>query len=158
MSLSSIIKDWCESIDSKAFEQLFTDGTDRCLKAFSEVSNDEVGFISNLARIATDLRIDDWTEDTINDFQKTIIRYKNTAEAFSSDDSVTEKNAEANSYQVTFVSEDGNTVTKRFERAEKTKRGTLLYNQILSNLDSMGQSITEQEKRQIIMDILNKLC
>ena len=63
-----------------------------------------------------------------------------------------------NSYQVTFVSEDGKTTTKRFERTERSKRGSLLYNQILANLDSMGQSISEQEKRQIIMDILNKLC
>lgn len=38
MSLSSVIKDWCESIDQSAFEQLFTDGTDRCLGLFKNIS------------------------------------------------------------------------------------------------------------------------
>ena len=41
MSLSSVIKDWCESIDQSAFEQLFTDGTDRCLGLFKNISNDD---------------------------------------------------------------------------------------------------------------------
>lgn len=158
MSLASIIKDWCESLDGKAFEQLFSDGTDRCLKLFSSVSNDDTETVINLARIATDLRLEDWTENTIEKFLETVGQYKSTAEMFSSDNTADITSTDANSYQVTFVSEDGSTVTKRFERTEKSSRGKLLYNQILSNLDSMGQSITEQEKRQILMDILNKFC
>ena len=38
------------------------------------------------------------------------------------------------------------------------KRGKLLFNMVIDALESMGQSITEQEKRQIIMDILKELC
>ena len=158
MSLSSIIKDWCETLDSKVFEQLFSDGTDRCLSLFSSVSNDDSETVINLARIATDLRLEDWTESTIEKFSESVNQYRSTAEMFSSDGTDEVTSGDANSYQVTFVSEDGNIVTKRFERTEKSSRGKLLYNQILSNLDSMGQSISEQEKRQILMDILNKLC
>ena len=39
-----------------------------------------------------------------------------------------------------------------------SNRGKLLYNQITQSLDSMGHAISEQEKRQIIMEILQKLC
>ena len=48
--------------------------------------------------------------------------------------------------------------TKSFERVAYSNRGKLLYNQITQSLDSMGHAISEQEKRQIIMEILQKLC
>ena len=35
----------CEQLDSRVFEQLFTDGTDRCLNLFKNITNDEVDFI-----------------------------------------------------------------------------------------------------------------
>jgi hypothetical protein len=100
----------------------------------------------------TDLRIEDWTEETFNTFTTAMEKYKKTAESFTSGDDKIEADSTANSYQVSFVSEDGNIVTKRFERTETTKRGALLSNQIQASLDSMGQSISEQEKRQILMD------
>lgn len=59
---------------------------------------------------------------------------------------------------LTFIDADGGSITKSFERVESTKRGKLLYNQITQSLDAMGHSITEQEKRQILMDVLKKLC
>lgn len=49
-------------------------------------------------------------------------------------------------------------VTKRFERVENTGKGILLYNQVTAALDSMGRSISNQEKRQILMEILKDLC
>ena len=49
-------------------------------------------------------------------------------------------------------------VTKRFDRVEGTGKGKLLHNQVTAALDSMGRSISDQEKRQILMEILRKLC
>jgi hypothetical protein len=152
MSLSSVIMDWCEQLDERVYEQLFADGTNRCLDLFRSITNDEVDFIKNLSRLATDLRIEDWTEETFNTFTTAMEKYKKTAESFTSGDDKIEADSTANSYQVSFVSEDGNIVTKRFERTETTKRGALLSNQIQASLDSMGQSISEQEKRQILME------
>lgn len=68
MSLPSIIRDWCEKLDQAAFEQLFTDGTDRCLALFRDVTNDEDAFIAKAAKMATDLRLEDWDEDVISMF------------------------------------------------------------------------------------------
>ena len=59
---------------------------------------------------------------------------------------------------ITFVNEDSSTTTRSFERVETSKRGKLLYNQITRALEAMGQSISEQEKRQILMGILQNLC
>lgn len=57
-----------------------------------------------------------------------------------------------------YKDESGNSVTKRFTKIEGSKRGKLLYNAIISQLDSMGQAISEQEKRQILMEILKEMC
>lgn len=53
---------------------------------------------------------------------------------------------------------DGSAITKSFERVEYSNRGKLLFNQITQSLDSMGHALSEQEKRQILMEILKKLC
>ena len=157
MSLASIITDWCESLDSKVFEQLFPDGTDRCLRLFRSVTNDEDAFILRLAKLATDLRIEDWDSNTAQKYFKSLSQYKETATKFASR-SETAATEVTSTYQVTFVDDCGVATTKRFDRVEFSAKGKLLYNQITASLDAMGHSISEQEKRQIVMEILKKLC
>jgi len=153
MSLSSVIKDWCETLDQSTFEQLFADGTERCLGLFKNITNDDDLTISRLAKLATDLRIEDWSDNTRELFIENIKRYKDTAENHQST-----KENEASSYQISFADENGAMVTKYFEHTENTKKGKLLYNQVTAALDSMGHSISNQEKRQVLMEILKALC
>lgn len=61
-------------------------------------------------------------------------------------------------YELTYKDENGKAVTKRFAKVEESRRGKLLYNAIISQLDSMGQAIPEQEKRQILMEVLKEMC
>lgn len=157
MSVTSIIKDWCEALDPLVFEQLFSDGTERCLQLFSTITNDEFVFINRLAKLATELRIEDWSEDTYYHFVEEIEKYKNTAENFHSLNQ--EESLEmTDDYQLIFSNVEGEKVTKRFQHTESSKKGKLLYNLIISDIESMGQAISEQEKRQILMDILKKMC
>ena len=157
ISLTSTIKDWCDSIDSDAFEYLFSDGTDKCLSLFRNISNDEEAFIVSLARLATGLRIEDWDSNTINIFAKKLAQYKKSAEEYHKQ-SVKINTETNNLYQVVFVDDAGNSVSKSFERIQFSSRGKLLYNQITQSLDAMGQAISESEKRQILMEVLQKLC
>ena len=156
-SLSSVIKDWCETLDPQVFEQLFENGTNKCLGLFKEVTNDEETFVARLAKAATDLRVEDWDDNTVERFKENLEMYKKTAEEFQSSESESEDSA-ASTYEIRFRSDDGSSEVKRFDRVETSKRGKLLYNSILSEIDSMGYSISEQEKRQILMDILKKMC
>lgn len=158
MSFSSIVKDWCEKLDASVFDQLFTDGTERVLKLFKQISNDDDFTVSSLARLATDLRLEDWDEKNRKMFIDNIKRYKQTAENHHSKKDVQEEVKESSAYQITFSDENGTMVTKRFDRVEETKRGKLLHNQVTAALASMGRSISDQEKRQILMEILKNLC
>lgn len=157
ISLAAIIKDWCDTLDPTVFNQLFNDGTEKCLGLFATVTNDEETFVARLAKATTDLRLEDWDDSTYVSFLEKLKQYKSTAEQYENEGEISEAEV-TNSYQLTFVGEDGSAITKRFEKIDYSNRGKLLYNQITGALESMGQSITEQEKRQILMEILKKLC
>lgn len=157
-SLASVIKDWCETLDSTVYEQLFPDGTEKCLSLFRSMTNDEETFIARLAKVCTDLRLEDWDDNTHGRFTKSLNRYKTTAEQYCSKAEKQGDDHSDNNYQVTFVDEDGAASTKRFDRVEISKRGKLLLNAITSDIESMGHSVSEQEKRQILMEVLKKMC
>ena len=158
MSLASVIKDWCESIDQTAFEQLFTDGTERCLGLFKTISNDDVTTISRLAKLATDLRLEDWDDKIRKLFIKNVKMYKSTAENHHGMEKIKSEGKDSSTYEISFADDNGEMITKRFERVENTGKGKLLHNQVTAALDSMGRSISDQEKRQVLMEILKSLC
>lgn len=157
MSLYSIVKEWCDSIEPTAFDHLFPDGTEKCLSLFKTITNDESTFILRLAKVASGLRIEDWDSSVISKFTNRLKQYRTTAESYKSEKRQIQQGQDTN-YRVTFVDDDGSSVTKSFERIDYSKRGKLLYNQIMQSLDSMGHAISEQEKRQVIMEILKNLC
>ena len=156
-SLTSVIKDWCDSLNPAVFEQLFDNGADRCIGFFREVTNDEKTFVIRLAKLVTDLRIEDWDEKTVDLFTEKLKEYKSTAEEFNGD-ALSDIGNSTNAYSLTYIDENGSFVTKRFDKVEQSKRGKLLMNSLLADIESMGHSIPEQEKRQILMEVLKKLC
>lgn len=156
-SLPSVLKEWSETLDKKSFEQLFPDGTDQFLKLVETATNDEDTLILRLAKLATGLRIEDWDNKTAKVYTAALERYKQTAKAFHSS-VVAETINDTSSYQVTFADEGGKSTTKRFDKVDVSARGKLLFNQITASLEAMGHSISEQEKRQILMEVLKKLC
>ena len=157
ITLTDAVKEWCDRLDPKSFEQLFPDGTDRFLQHLRTMTNDEDLFISRLAKLATGLRIEDWDAKTINQYTEALLSYMRTAKEFHSS-VIAETINDTSSYQVTFADGEGTRKTRRFEKVEVSARGKLLFNQITASLEAMGHSISEQEKRQILMEVLKKMC
>ena len=157
ITLTDAANDWCNQLDPKSFEQLFSDGTDRFLQHLRSMTNDEDLFITRLAKLATGLRLEDWDSKTIKQYTDALARFMKTAKDFHSSVIAETINA-TSSYQVTFADEEGTSTTRRFDKVEVSARGKLLFNQIIASLEAMGHSISEQEKRQILMEVLKKLC
>ena len=156
-SLTAIVKEWGDSLDPKSFEQLFADGTEKFLEHIRNITNDEDLFITRLAKLATGLRLEDWDNKTEESFFKALKTFMGSAKEFH-ETAIAETINETSSYQVTFADEEGRSIVRRFDRVEVSARGKLLFNQITSSLEAMGHSISEQEKRQILMEVLKKLC
>ena len=157
-SLSSVIKDWTEKLEPQVFEQLFKNNTERFLALCKDFSNDEEIFFQKLSQVATGLRLEDWSENTVEQFLERIKEFKLTAENFIHEQKDKLEEKLSTSYELKFVQDDGSQVTKRFDKVEQSVRGKLLYNKITSELDSMGLSISDAEKRQVLMNILKELC
>jgi len=153
----SIIKDWYESLKPTTVNHLFANNEDKVLQLMASVSNDEKSFIKRLAKAVTGLRIDDWDKQTIYEFLDYLSKFKETVLEFDSKSS--EKAfSEAEIYKLAFVDASGTEVVKTFEKTEYTDRAKLLLNAITVELEEMGQAISEQEKRQVLMELLENMC
>ncbi len=158
-TLTSIIKDFVEKLKPTTLNYLFPKEEHKVLQLMSSISNDEKTFIERLAKAVTELRIDDWTEDTIFQFieeleqiKKSVLEYDLTTKQLDS------SAISSNRYKVSFIGKDGQEVVKSFDKTTYSERGKLLYNEIATALEEMGQSISEQEKRQILMEFIEKMC
>lgn len=155
-SLTSIIRDWYEQLSERTRQTLFAGNENHILELMENITNDENSFIQRLAKTVTYLRIDDWNGDTVDVFLRDLKKFKKTIEDFNA--------RKANdvtgttSYEIIFIDKDGEKVPKRFEKTEYSHLAQLLMNEMASHLDEYGQSITEQEKRQVLIELLEKLC
>lgn len=148
-NLTVALREWCTSFDKEIFEQLFPDATDKFLWLIKSTSDEKI-FIARLAKLTTGLSFEDWNERTATIYFDKLAQFKTSAENFHRN--------EGSEQQLIFVDKAGEKTVKRLETVELSSRGKLLFNQITNALDSMGQSISVQEKRQVLTEILRKLC
>ena len=158
-SLKSVSKDWIESLDEQIGKQVFANGTDKFVSLMKNDNLDIYSLLDRLAKIATDLRIEDWNESCEELFFERIDEYKATAEEFSWKKSNASRGKKSgSSYELNFVDENGKLVTKCFDRVPLSGRSQLLANTVKSAIESFGQSVSENEIRQVVVDILQKMC
>ena len=160
-SISSIIRDWLDTLNDNIYVQVFSNETEKCLMLFKNITADSDSFISRLAKLATDLRIEDWGNDTFLNFKKRIDEYKKTAEDYSKYQNVLNvpesDKIKATQYQLFFMDNNGEFKVKRFDKVERSKRSDLLYNAVEAQLVYMGQAISNSEKRQVLIELLSDL-
>jgi len=158
-TLTSVVKDFIEKLKPTTLTYLFPNEEHKVLQLMDSIGNDEKTFIERLAKAVTDLRIDDWTTDTISEFTSGLEQRKKSVLEYDLVAAQTDNSATgANRYKVLFIGKDGKEVVKSFDKTTYSDRGKLLYNEILTALDDMGQSISEQEKRQILMEFIEQMC
>ena len=63
----------------------------------------------------------------------------------------------AGSYRITFIDETGKESYRTFDKAEYTKAAKLMYDDAAAMIDEYGDSLSTSEKRQVLIDIINKL-
>lgn len=156
-TLTSIIRDWHEKLKPTTANHLFSGNEGKVLQLMATINNDEKTFLERLAKTITGLRIDDWGNDTVSEFLSDLEQIKKTVLEFDRNiNEVTQSHTDM--YKLSFVDESGEEVVKTFSKTQYSDRAKLLFNAITTELEEMGQSITEQEKRQVLMDLLEKMC
>lgn len=154
-SLSSIVKDWNESLADSTRTHIFDSYYSSVLSLISSISSDEFAFIKNIAKPVTGLRIEDWSYETVNLFVSSLKDFKDHIESYDKKDNSSSSNS--NSYVLTTIDSNGNKQVKTFDKIECSSRAKLLKNEIKTALEEMGESISNSEKRQVLIEALESL-
>ena len=155
-SLSSIVQDWTASLSEAVVSHMFNGNENNMLQICLNITPDENKFIEELARITTSLRIDDWSEITVEAFIKAVEDFVKTIKNFRESLDKTDEPI-AGSYKITFIDENGRESYRTFDKAEYSKRAQLMYNDAAAMIEEYGESLSTSEKRQVLIDIINKL-
>jgi len=105
----------------------------------------------------TGLRLNDWNNTIAQNFRELFTAFKESIEAFEKQTN-NKSNNTTQQFTMIITDNDGIERTRYFEKVKYSSRANLLYQDITAAIEEMGQSITEQEKRQVLIDILSKLC
>lgn len=183
-SLKNVIADFSAKLEPETESHVFENGAHSLLKIYKSFGNDEKQIAFEMAKILTGLSIDDWNDETVNVFferlselNQTLLEFRNPSENRQSQcplDS-SEKSADANidgvsattfvesraadNYEIRFI-QDGteNAKLKSFKKVECSIRAKSLEEEIWRTIEEMGQSVTDAEKRQVLVSLLEKLC
>lgn len=156
-SLIAVLLDWCDTLDPAVFNTVFADDTAKFL-ALCRANISEQEMIAKIARLSTGLRLIDWSDDSIKNFINAVAGYKSTAENFKEKAEKNTAKSNADMYSITFIDSNGKATQKNFARTNYSNRAKLLLNNLLANVESMGTAISEAEKRQVIIEVLEKFC
>lgn len=155
-SLNSVLTDWYDGLKPETLQKQFSGNENTVIELIKSITNDDKTFVARLAKALVGLRVEDWNSDSIKIFDRELRKFKATVDDYNLSDHSRENSA--NTTKLVFVDSSGNEVTRIIENIEYSGRAKLLYNDISAAVSEMGESISEQEKRQVLMDILKKLC
>lgn len=153
ISLGSVLKNWYGSVGEYQRNILYPNNAERLFSILDCSAESDYTIVDNMANMLVGLRICDWKNDSPVVFHKILREYLATIKVGQVSG---ESNFSDDGYVVVFSKKKGD--EKRFNKVSITKRGKLLLDEIETSLDEMGQAISKQEKRQVIMDVLKKLC
>jgi len=154
---SSIIKDWLDTLKVTTKTHSFTGSNGSVFQVIQSITNDQVTFMERLSKAAVGLRIDDWNETTIQNFLTVLEAFKNTVEQYDQETVESSQAGGNENYILTVRNDNGEESIKRFSRIEASSRAKILKNEISTAIEDMGQAITEEEKRQILLEILETM-
>lgn len=156
-SLTSLIKDWYEDLRDETKNHVFDAVKSSLLGKCANPGNDDISFIKDIARVSSGLRLEDWSINTICDFLNSIREFKFNVDRFNLHENQSLVDSK-NSYVLTSTDSQGNQYVKTFEHIEYSDIAKLLKNEVMNALDEMGQSISDAEKRQVLIEALESLC
>ena len=156
-SLTSVMRDWYENLKESTIQKQFPNNENSILSMISTITNDEQMFIERLAKAVIGLRIDDWNSSNVDEYKTNLEKIKNMITDFDTSEQ-NNSNSINNKCKLVFSDDSGNEITRVIDKVECGKMAQLLYNDITSAIDEMGQAISEQEKRQVLIEVLKELC
>ena len=166
-SLKNLVAEFCAELDSETENHVFENGAHSLLKIYKSAGNDEKHTVREMSKVLAGLFIDDWNDETVNVFferlselNRTLLDFENQPVATKVDgDSAPALAKNADNYEIHFAqSGSEGAKSKSFKKVECSVRAKSLEEEIWRTIEEMGQSVTDAEKRQVLVSLLEKLC
>lgn len=150
-NLCGNIKMWFENIDENKKSHLYNTVTNEFIRLVYSLDSNEVNTINRLSKIVTGVFIEDWNDNTFSKYLtgleeiiSTILNYEVECE----DDSSVIK--------IVLCDSNNKTIEKTFSKAKVSDTGSMMLNAIDEAIEEFGESVDDNEKRNIIMNILER--
>ena len=153
--LLAIMTDWHAFLKSNskvldAYEKAFLQAVDEIVKQGRQGELSSYAIISRLAKVLTDLYLEDWNKDSFAYYTKQLAVMM---EVFAGS---VQENVEGKK-EVSFTGEDGVAVHRYFS-AEIDGTAEFLQNEMLSVMEEFGDSVEPEQKVAVLMKMLEELC
>lgn len=164
-SLKNLVAEFCAKLDSESESHVFENGAHSLLKIYKSAGNDEKLTVREMSKVLTGLFVDDWNDETVNVFferlselNRTLLDFENQPVAAKVErNSAPALAKNTDNYEIHFA-KSGSEGAKSFKKVECSVRAKSLEEEIWRTIEEMGQSVTDAEKRQVLVSLLEKLC
>lgn len=163
-SLKNVIADFVTKIPPKVENFVFENNAHSLLKVYKSVvqkdENDEQKIVEEISKVLTGISCDDWGTETEEIYFSRLEELNNTLINYTENNQLSKKEKFQNTtsdenYIVHFANEE---TQKSFSKVECSQRAKILEKEISRTLDEVGQSVTQSEKRQVLVNLLEELC
>lgn len=147
--LKDLYNDSWKDKSQKAFEYTINAVLEVVAKS-SELTEREL--ISDLAKAVTGFELEYWSDNKINDFEEILRDAVNRLEDYNPEDGL--QNGEM---KITIETADGNPSISQFSQSELSTTAQTMLNKMKNTLGSFGESVSYEEKVNIMAQILKEI-
>jgi len=157
-SLLSSLKTWYDQLPSQKRNNLYSDGTQNFIDLVSSFTGENsIDFSNRLCINLTGLRPEDWNDQTVKGVPQIL---KDMLYEVTSFEYIVRQEGDINATTevvITFPQDNGTSIKRIFSKGSVSQTGNLLQNVLWAHITEYGDSVTNNEKRQIVLTILEKL-
>ncbi|WP_350344595.1 hypothetical protein PRVXT_001019 [Proteinivorax tanatarense] len=158
-SLPSALKNWYEALDDFTKKHVISNSANSLLETSKDPkTNNPKEIIKKLSIIITGLRIEDWNENSIMLFLEKLTELKNNIDELDKANINQSDAAQTESYVLTYIDENGEKKDRILKKKEPSNTAKILLNELTTIFEEYGAAVDENDKRQILMEMLQKMC
>lgn len=150
---SSATQIWLSDISDEKINHLYDITTNAVLDTLKQKEKNDDALVHKLAYVLTGLALEDWNDNSIVAYRTELERVIQTIEEF---EVACDNESNEGLIKLSFVAPNGESDDKTFDKVEISPMGSMLLNNLEEALDEFGDSIDDNEKRNVIIKMLEK--
>lgn len=149
------LKHWYQNLDVQQRERLYSDGTQEVMDKIEAFSGENsIDFLKEIFSSISGLRPEDWNDSSLSIVENNFKEIINEVESFKE---YIDESAATSEIIITFKNENSIQTKRTFKQASLSPTGEILQNLLSGYIEEYGDAITNNEKRLILLNLLEKI-